>query len=202
MAIVELEGKGFTHKTKNEYAISASSIYEWAKEHYVTDNQIVNPWKGIVKKRAIGEGKRRHKRDSFQFDGLMEIFSHKVFSEGKLGYSYITKKFCLYQYWIPLLALAAGLRGNEVAQLYRSDIVVRNGHYFIYINNSRVDQSIKNEHAERYVKVSEELIRLGFLQFIDLYSENERLFPELKHYPRDGYFKNAGECSERTLNTK
>lgn len=196
---------GYTQKTKYEYASAASKIFKWAEKYLnsdnsdSSDNSIRDYWSDIVKKRAIGEESKKNKRHPYTEAELKKIFGHKVYKKGKIGFSHRTKKFCLYQYWLPILSLVLGLRGNEAAQLHRSDIICKFGKYYIHVNNSHVGQSLKNPNANRYLLVSDILIRLGFLNFIDLYKNDERLFPELKHYTKDGYYKNAGEWFRRTF---
>lgn len=71
------------------------------------------------------------------------------------------------RYWIPLLAAYTGARAGELAQLYISDIEIIKGLPCIKIQASHSDQTLKNKHSERIISIHSELIKLGFLKFID-----------------------------------
>ncbi|MPW37290.1 site-specific integrase [Vibrio sp. B1Z05] len=184
----------FCHKTKFAYAQAASSVFGWAENNY--DTKIKNSWRSIVRRHAIGES-IKGKRLPFTEDELILIFNDALFTKGKISFSNRTGKFCNYQYWLPIIALELGLRGNEIAQLRRSNIVKVGEDYLIKINSNEPDQWTKNQTSEREVPVTKTMVRLGFIEFIELLSQDERLFSELKYYPKDGYYKNAGEWFRR-----
>jgi integrase len=99
------------------------------------------------------------------------------------------------RFWIPLIALFHGLRCNEVAQLYTEDIEEEDGVPFFYIRAERADGSkcdkiLKTNQSKRPVPIHSELIRLGFLKFVEERrqdSTHPRLFAELE-IGKDGYF--------------
>jgi integrase len=82
-------------------------------------------------------------------------------------------------FWIPLLAIFTGMRRSEICQLYKSDIVEKGGVNCIYVGDGEYGQSIISEASRRYIPLHSELIRLGFLKFVED-SEPGPLFPELK----------------------
>lgn len=95
-------------------------------------------------------------------------------------------------YWLPLLALYTGARLNELGQLRPRDIVE-----LPYVNRDGEEQQaavikivadkaeglkLKNAWSARRVPIHGELVRLGFLQYVEAArkSGQARLFPELK----------------------
>ncbi|PMO58485.1 hypothetical protein BCT07_00440 [Vibrio breoganii] len=184
-------------KTASDYFGSTSTIYKWASEFYDT-NCIQNNWKGIIKKKSDGQNSSED-RLPMNAEDLSKVFGHKVFSKGQLGVNSRTKTTCPYQYWLPLLALFNAIRGNEGAQLYRDDIFYEFGVPYIYVNDEREDQHIKNAHSRRKVPVHSLLIKLGFLDYVNLFEPEQRIFPELSYHANDKYFKSAGDWFSRTF---
>ncbi|WP_123812188.1 site-specific integrase [Ottowia oryzae] len=93
-----------------------------------------------------------------------------------------------FEYWLPLLALYAGLRIEEAAQLHLEDLSCEDGIWFFDIN-SRREKSLKNDNAAREIPVHPELIRLGLLKYREALRDSGyvRLFPELTYESASGY---------------
>ncbi|MFC6199384.1 hypothetical protein [Ponticaulis profundi] len=102
--------------------------------------------------------------------------------------------------WLPILALLTGARQEEIAQLHHSDVKKVDGVWVIsfqdvdevsgehYTLDDPESKRIKNSHggdaaAMRLVPVSNRLIEIGFLDFVEKQrsSSVKRLFPEVKH---------------------
>lgn len=96
-----------------------------------------------------------------------------------------------YFKWIVLIAIEMGMRQNEIAQLYRSNIVKNDGVWCIDVSRDRSDQRLKNKNAARIIPIPETLIKLGFIKYVE--SCDERLFSELKYYELDGYSRNVSK---------
>ncbi|GAM78118.1 integrase [Vibrio ishigakensis] len=192
----ELGLKTMSHRTIFAYVSAASAFYEWANRHI--DSQIGNPWRGVIKKRKSGQN-QLHERNPFSIEQLRVLFSQEPFIKGEKGLRRRNRKRLCYQYWLPLIALHTGLRANEIAQLYRSDIKSRDGIVYFDLTSSRPDQSLKNSGAVRIVPVHSKLLELGFVEYLDRFSSEQRIFPELSFTGRDGYFKSAGEWFRRFL---
>ncbi|MPW37289.1 site-specific integrase [Vibrio sp. B1Z05] len=186
----------FSHRTVFSYVSAASALYEWSNRH--VDSLIGNPWRGVIKKRKSGQS-QLNERNPFSNEHLKLIFSQKHFANGISALPTRKGRKLYYQYWLPVIALYSGMRPNEIAQLHRKDIKCRNGIYYFDINELREDQSLKNSGANRIVPIHSKLIELGFLDFVAQFNNDHHLFPELKYYDRDGYFKNAGEWFRRFI---
>lgn len=99
------------------------------------------------------------------------------------------------RFWVPLIALFGGFRCNEIVQLYTEDVGEADGIPFFFVreeraNGAKCDKILKTKQSRRRVPIHPELIRLGFLKFVEerrLDSQNPRLFPELE-IGRNGYY--------------
>src|SRR5262249_3896288 len=83
-------------------------------------------------------------------------------------------------YWIPRLALYTGARANELCGLLVRDVKPIDGVPCIVVEDSEV-RSVKTAASTRRIPVHPELIRLGFLDFVERQraAGQARLFPEL-----------------------
>ena len=85
-----------------------------------------------------------------------------------------------WQYWLPVLGLYTGARLNELCQIQLKDIQQVGGIWVLSINDDGQDQTLKTQASRRIIPLHNELIRLGFLDFVsNLSSEKSaRIFPE------------------------
>lgn len=82
-------------------------------------------------------------------------------------------------YWMPLLGLYSGARVGELGQLEVADILSdRDGHW-LSIHKRAEGSTLKTTNSERVVAIHPELVRLGFLDYVqDLKDAKEvKLFP-------------------------
>ncbi len=115
----------------------------------------------------------------FTVEEMQKIFDSPIFRQGwrprgKGGEAY---------YWLPLIACWTGAREEEIAQLRVEDVKkdTRHGTY-LWITNEHKEQKLKNEGSRRRVPLHTELIRCGFLDFVDKQQQlhQEWLFNEMK----------------------
>ncbi|MEI6208583.1 MAG: site-specific integrase [Desulfuromonadales bacterium] len=154
----------------NSIISSCSGFYNWA----FSGNY--NPFTDLKKKER---GAKHAKRDAFDEVQLLQIFSHETFT-GK-------KPNKVYQYWSPIMALLAGMRQTEIAQLCIADICYRDGVYGINMNEDEPGHTIKTTKSRRFSPIHKDLIRLGFKERVDRLRERgeKRLFPELYLWETD-----------------
>ncbi|MGX9727447.1 MAG: DUF6538 domain-containing protein [Candidatus Electronema sp. VV] len=112
---------------------------------------------------------------------LKTIFSETIFSEKEITDARY------FKYWMPILGLYTGARINELAQLRLKDIKNDNGIYYIDITDSE-ETTVKNSASRRHLVIHPNLIRIGFIQYIEwLNGKNEKfLFPEISNDERKG----------------
>lgn len=119
----------------------------------------------------------------YSWSELVTLFGHaeyKAFrtASGRPGYAV---------FWVPIIAFYTGMRREEIAQLYVSDLVKdSSGSWFIRVDDDKPDKSVKTTQSRRDVPVHDDLIRLGILALMNGRRSDERLFPELVKNA-DGY---------------
>ena len=72
-----------------------------------------------------------------------------------------------YQFWLPLLGIFTGGRLNELCQLETADITqeLSSGIWFVRLVEEG-SKSLKNDNSNRFIPIHDELIRIGFLDFV------------------------------------
>ncbi len=105
------------------------------------------------------------------------------------------------QFFIPLLGLYTGARLEELAQLELDDVVLKEGVYCIHINEYK-DKNIKNETSARFIPLHQQVIDLGFIDYINEIKQhtfsNTKIFPHL-HKTKNGYGKTTGDGFSKLL---
>lgn len=83
-------------------------------------------------------------------------------------------------FFVLLLVWYTGMRREEVCKLLVSDVDRLNGTWFISIDFTSAGR-VKNRSAVRLIAISDELVRLGFIEYFDAIRDagHEALFPEL-----------------------
>ncbi|WP_220741602.1 site-specific integrase, partial [Shewanella schlegeliana] len=100
-----------------------------------------------------------------------------------------------YYYWLPLLLRFTGARLNELCQLLKGDIVLKDGIYCIEIREQLQEQSVKNKSSTRTVPLHKAIIERGFINFVEQ-CNSDRVFPELP-LVRGYYSHNASKWFSR-----
>jgi len=155
--------------------------YAWMKARLIP----TNPASGI------GIDAKRDPEDDVQpFDlpALKAIFVSPIYAEDERPDAGAGEA----AYWLPLLALYTGARLNELGQLRPSDVLklpymdksdVEHEAWCIRIVADKADGlKLKNAWSARRVPIHSELIRLGFLTFVEAARDagQKRIFPELR----------------------
>ena len=85
------------------------------------------------------------------------------------------------KYWLPLLGVYHGNRLEEFAQLLRSDVKKQDDTWFFDINDDDQKQ-VKNEQSKRRVPLHQDILRLGFIDYVEKVAPNpsDPVFPELR----------------------
>jgi integrase len=105
-----------------------------------------------------------------------------------------------YQFWLPLLGLFTGGRLNELCQLDTEDVSTTKaeGIWTISMMDDELDRplpkSLKNQSSRRILPIHSELIRMGFLTFVEhaITEGREKLFSDgLTYNPKKGWGSNA-----------
>lgn len=194
-----------------------SEVFVWGMKE---DLMQKNPAAGLGGEALKAAGhvvlRAHEQRSAFSPLELERIFSARWFADG-VGPRTRRGSFFAYRphyYWLPLLALYAGGRLNELSQLYLKDVCVdANGVSYIDFNlegrgkldadedddgeesDTGSDKSLKTINSQRAVPVHARLLELGLLEWVDALREAgfDRLFPELLYNSVKGYGKAAGK---------
>jgi integrase len=119
---------------------------------------------------------KQAKRDPIKDEEAKVVFSQPLFSELK---GFKTKKIeNASHFWLPLIAAYSGMRVGEIAQLYLCDIIKIKEVWCFIVQETTELHFLKTPNAVRAIPIHAELLRLGFLQFVDYIRQRggERLF--------------------------
>lgn len=83
-------------------------------------------------------------------------------------------------YWVPMIAWYTGMRLDEISSLELDEIEREGGYWQIQVKPNAL-RGLKTDSSERVMPVASELLRLGFIQYVEaLRAAGEwLLFPEL-----------------------
>lgn len=168
--------------TVNAYLAALTTLFQYAlrEGHVRTDL--------TAKLLVRDEVRPEDKRQPFDAEDLRAIFSAPLFvgcADDGDGYaSSGPNRPRRGRFWVPLIALFSGLRLGEVCQLTEDDIILIGDHTLIRVTDSADrTKSIKTRSARRNVPVHEELVKLGFLDYVaairSAHRAGTRLFPDL-----------------------
>ncbi len=109
-------------------------------------------------------------------------------------------------YYLPILFTYLGPRRKEFAGLHVNDIA-KDGVGYVIILRTNIFRRLKNVQSERLLPVPEELVRLGFIDYVQAIKQlgYEALFPDLfsdktDNDPGDRFYDTlARSCRERSV---
>lgn len=97
-------------------------------------------------------------------------------------------------FFAPLISLTTGMRVDEIAQLYVSDVYEVGGVWVLDVNDNGTDKEVKTPASVRQMPLPEALLQTNFLDFYrqvkEAYGETSLLFPYLIKTASNGYAKN------------
>lgn len=163
-----------SEKTRADYIQSLKTIFNWAeKRKYIIENPI-----NEIDIPAPIISKASNKYQTFTLSQLQTIF-HSDFYSKHWDNNRQRRSF----FWIGLLGLYTGARLNEICQLQFDDIQEEDGIKFISINEND-GKHVKTKAGIRKIPIHQELIKLGFLEFVNLMqkqspAKNKRIFMDL-----------------------
>lgn len=165
------------------------SFWRWAEGNY--DDAPKGLFAGLSL--SMRRHRAREERNPFTLDDLQRIFRAPLFTGCRsLRFRSIPGNLVPRDsglFWVPLLALYTGARSNEILQLYVSDVREVHGVLCLAINDDGEDKSLKTKNAYRDIPIHRDLIRLGFLDHVELRRREEslRLFPDMRKGSRGNY---------------
>lgn len=135
-----------------------------------------HPWT-----RLTVEVKDAKKRRPFTHADLRLLFSGSLYEHGDLPEHRNAAAWAAY--WLPLMGLYSGARLGELGQMAPADVADMNGIQALLIHEEVEGTTIKSEAGDRQIPVHPELVRLGFLEYVQAMREagHAHLFPTLNN---------------------
>jgi len=132
---------------------------------------------------------KRDQRDPFTVERLTRLFAAPIFTGcATPGRPYTPGDYRIrdHRYWVPLVALFSGARANELGQMEIADVLQRAGIWCLHIttqsdhDDPEDEKHIKTSAGRRLVPVHPELVRLGFLEYVEerRVAGDRRVFPD------------------------
>ena len=189
-------------KTFNKKVHHISAIFRYA----VIEQMITNsPAQNLAVPVPPSSGDEK----GFSPKQLNIIFSGKLFrqfTEGGKAFQFEPNhKLRPCFFWSPLIAVFHGMRSGEILQLKTANVFERDG-----ITVLKLEGQVKNRFAYRVIPLHPELIRLGFIQYIERVKKagHEMAFPDAKfacdkkqstwfQKPFSNYLKKIGVKTDR-----
>jgi integrase len=154
-----------------------------------------NPWTGLTIEYTTEKPRR-----PWTAENLGVLFSRPLFTAYAVPSAWDAGADAAY--WMPLLAIYTGARVSELAQLRTMDVETVDGVPMLRITNEEAPgNSLKTDASRRATPLHSELIRLGFLEYVDALRRAgaTRLWPALpllKGKPGN-YFSNWFNTTQR-----
>jgi len=208
IARAQKEGKPLlAAPTQERYLAALRDILDLAaKKQLITVN---NPAEGLrpIKRDAVAASDKRKPftlqqiADYFRCEFYTECAKHApAFAHDKQG----------WRFWLPLLCLFTGARPNEMAQMHLADLKrTEKDTWYLDIEatadedeeSNGATKTLKTATSRRNIPMHPELIKIGFVQFVEQRkkaSSGPRLFPDLKP---DTYGNHASYALKRFRET-
>lgn len=139
-----------------------------------------NPFEGL----KIQETRSaKNRRSSFNTEDLKSLLAQPFMREGNVA---TRGGKGLAARWLPLLAMFTGARRRELTQLKLADVLTEDGITYLRIIDTEEGQSVKVSGSIRRVPLHPELLRCGFLHYVEqrrrVAKPEDWLFADLEVY--------------------
>ena len=137
------------------------------------------------------------KQKDYSFEEIRRIFSSALYTSNWQPKRHNHRNAL---YWIPLLMAYSGARREEVCQLNVSDIHKdkKTEIWCMVIAPDNIDKITKHDKS-RTVPLHDDLLSLGFLDYVNTLDPKGKLFPTLKLHPTEGYGASFGKLWSKYL---
>ncbi len=194
---------GLSAESVRQIMTAPNIVFGWARAEY--DNSLQNIIRPMIPSPS-SVGCKRSKRQGFSPEELQKLFRTPVFmgveSEAAWLRPGLIRMHHTGRFWVPLLALYAGVRLMEGVQLTKEDVGCREQIWFIDINDDNGEnpsKRVKNGSAVRRIPVHPVLSQLGFLEFVSTIPAGERLFPDIPIGPASQRHRHASKMFNKLL---
>jgi integrase len=172
--------------TVNKWLNCLGAVLNWSRKNGLIPDEV--QWSDPVSGMRLSE--ERSDRQPWEPEELSLLFGSPIYLRGERPLGGKGEA----AYWLPLVALFSGARLNEIAPLCADDVkfdAASGVHFVTVIEDSGAGRSVKTESSLRAVPIHPELVRIGFLEFVEHARANggvsARLFPRLTPGPKGGF---------------
>ena len=168
--------------TKNSYLAGLGDFLNWLKHERLNPDDLMDGVYIVVDKEEV-------RKEPFDETAIPAIFNSPLF-RGCLGdgKEHLPGNHQIrdWRFWIPLIAIFTGSRLGEICQLLCADIQTEHGVPFFHFTTKGTKaadpkKKLKNKASDRIVPIHDELLKMGFLDFVEqARAKGVRLFPEIK----------------------
>lgn len=181
MEVIQVSGqKLMSPKTINSHVQMFHSFFDWAERNGHAPNKLFDGMKVPKAKHSETEVKP-----------FARVQTQQIFTELTNNPAGLVRKES--HKWGALLGMFTGARLNEICQLDIADIQQQDGIWFLNITDEGDgNKTVKAKASRRKVPLHTELIRLGFIDFVDSRRTGKRLFPDYSYNSNGGYGRSLG----------
>ncbi len=161
------DGVGLDIGSHNRYLSQLGTILRFAR----ASGSIIGDPATLEDLREIDSRRDDEKSAAFTFPEMAKIFRHPTWTDSTLD---VPPSL----YWIPLLACYGFERLDELCSANRGDVNISKA-FLVVLPNAR--RGLKNKESDRPVPFHREIVRLGFLQYIESLGGRPKdpMFPDL-----------------------
>lgn len=175
---LEADAIGLDGVTTNKHLRKIKQIYDLAR-----DEIEVLPEIRFAKFMVPDLKDDRDARDAYSVEQALEIFSLAPWTGCAGAHDRLAAGSAVLHdslYFVLLIVWYTGMRREEVCKLLVTDVQCDAGYWYLSIRNSDAGR-VKYANSVRLIALAQELIRLGFVQYVDAIraAGHEAVFPEL-----------------------
>ncbi|QIR14487.1 tyrosine-type recombinase/integrase [Shewanella aestuarii] len=160
--------EGRSHKSNKDYLAAVSQFFKWCKLMRYTAE---NPFDEVKLTKPANQAGHDLARLRWQPHQIKQVLNSTAFIDKSQDFK-----------WITLLMMYGGLRPAEACQLHIHDIEVKDGIALMNITNASAGQQLKTEQSKRKVPIHQQLIELGFMDFVKKRADRTSKAKPLFHY--------------------
>ncbi|HCG8651129.1 TPA: tyrosine-type recombinase/integrase [Vibrio parahaemolyticus] len=151
--IEHLKSEGRSAKTNKDYFAVVKQFFAWCHSKRLIK---VNPCQNLTPK-FKSDKHASEQRDTWKANELDLLLSSAIYKTKPDDFRYITE-----------LQIYQGLRPNEACQLYVANVQQEDGIWFLDITDIEEKQHLKNAHSVRQIPLHPDVVKSGFIEFVQV----------------------------------
>jgi integrase len=172
--------------TINKWLNCLGAVLNWSRKNGIIPDDM--PWSDPVSGMRLTE--TRSNRQPWEPQELSALFASPIYLKGERPIGGKGEA----AFWLPLLGIFTGARLNELAPICVEDVktdAASSVRFITVIEDEEEGRSVKTERSVRAIPIHSELIRIGFLEFVEHVcksgGQSARLFPKLTAGSKGGF---------------